>query len=151
MIPCSSGNSPTMAVKRSHLHSSAARSVSATSFPPTAAISPARVRTRRVLSPTEPSFTWKVTAFRASRKEASGHIAPFPQGLFVPCGRCDMNGLGRMEPVALGVISGHRVEDGDRNDILTVQHHQPVYRTHKFSVARAPMHAPGNRQRIEGS
>ena len=54
-----------MAVSRSHLHSSAARSAFRALAADRAAISPASVRTRRVLSPSEPSFAWKVTRVEA--------------------------------------------------------------------------------------
>src|SRR5580704_16996623 len=71
MTPCRSGNSPTIAVSRSHLHSSAARRVSSTGPLMAMATSVASAAMRRVLSPSEPSFTWKVTA-SSPRRRAEG-------------------------------------------------------------------------------
>ena len=81
MMPCSSGNSPTIAVSRSHLQSSAARRARVTGSgtracapPCAAAISAASVATRRALSPSEPSFAWKVTLASPSARAASGDL-----------------------------------------------------------------------------
>ena len=47
---------------------------------PLAAISPASARTRRVLSPSDPSFTWNVIASSASRRDAKRLLAVlFPE------------------------------------------------------------------------
>src|SRR5213080_2299766 len=72
MIPWRSGNSPTMWVRRSHLPSSAARSAGSTAPPMVSAIAAPSARTRRVLSPSEPSFAWKVTASSAGARAARG-------------------------------------------------------------------------------
>src|SRR6185436_16239011 len=79
MIPCSSGNSPTMEVSRSHLASSAARTARSLSLSISSAISPASVATRRTLSPIEPSLAWKVTASSAPRRSASGCLRSWLQ------------------------------------------------------------------------
>ncbi len=61
-----------MAVSRSHLHRSAARTACSREPSATTAISAASAATRRVLSPRDPSFAWKVTASSAARRAASG-------------------------------------------------------------------------------
>ena len=61
-----------MAVSRSHLHSSPARRVSSSGALTAAATSVPSATMRRILSPSDPSFAWKVTASSDGMREASG-------------------------------------------------------------------------------
>ena len=70
MVPCSSGNSPTMAERRSSFAIFAASSAWSGSAPTSGAISRARAAMRATRSACDPSLLWKVTDFSPSAQVA---------------------------------------------------------------------------------
>src|SRR5947207_2184207 len=158
MIPWRSGNSPTMWVRRSHLPSSAARSSGSTAPPMVSAIAAPSARTRRVLSPSEPSFAWKVTASSAGARAARGCLRSCSQKKAASARRARTTrslpsrtfaGSRRVKAMTAREVAGRGVEERRGDHLASEQHHHPVHRAHEHRSALAPVHAARNGQRIE--
>ena len=64
--------------------------------------------------------------------------------------RGDTHALRVVEAVTTGIAAGFLGKDGAIDDLVTEQHHQPLGRTHELFLARAPAHALGDRQVVQG-
>ena len=77
------------------------------------------------------------------------HLAALVQRRDVGGGRGDAQRLRRHEAVAEGQVRRGDAQDLAGHDVPAEQHQHPVHGPHELRLARAPAHAPGDRQRVE--
>ena len=85
----------------------------------------------------------------APRVDVGHDLAALQQRRHVGRRRRQTDRLRRHEAVAVGEVAGAHPEYLGVDHLATEQHHDPVHRAHELRLARAPAHAPGDRQRIE--
>ena len=79
------------------------------------------------------------------------HAAALVQRRDVGGWRGDAQRLRRHEAVAEGQIAGGHAQDLAGHHVPAEQHQHPVHGPHELRLARAPAHAPSDRQRVERS
>ena len=90
-----------------------------------------------------------VANHRAPSKKVGDDMPVIFQRRKVAVGRCDRNGIGAMKTVAPRLPAGRNTQHLSVNDVVAMQHDNPVHRPHKLNLVSAPAHAAGNRQSLE--
>ncbi len=82
--------------------------------------------------------------------EVGKHKPALAQRRLIAPGGAEPNRLRRMKAMPPCQVARLRVQNIRGNDILAVQHDQPMHRPDKLGCAGSPVHATWNRQRLEG-
>ncbi len=85
----------------------------------------------------------------APRREVGQHVPALAQRALIGSGARDADRPRGVKTMATREMARGGVEERAGHHLPAVQHHHPVHRAHEQGVARAPVHAAWNRQRIQ--